>query len=160
MPSAATARDFERLKAANINPLTGLATDYLNHYNEVAMMISALGAAPDMAETVLDWRPLGYAAHFRITRFRERELAVAAYDAAPDDVKVRFFSARREVDLAIAEVQDLIEAQPKAAGRLSERAQQIFAAIARLGSVINGEVGPASGPPMSGPKPAADSHFP
>jgi len=149
MPSAAVdparnpARDFERLRAANINPVTGLATDYLNHYNEVAMMISSLSAAPDMAETVLDWRPLGYAAHFRITRFRERELAIAAYEAAPDNVKVRFFSARREVDLAIAEVQDLIEAQPKAAGRLSERAPQIFAAIARLGSVINGEAGSA-----------------
>jgi hypothetical protein len=152
MPSAAVdpardpARDFERLKAANINPATGLATDYLNHYNGVAMMISALGAAPDMAGTVLDWRPLGYAAHFRITGFRERELAVAAFEAAPDDVKVRFFSARREVDLAIAEVQDLIEAQPKAAGWLASRAPQIFAAIARLGSVINGEVGPVPAP--------------
>jgi hypothetical protein len=162
MPSAAAdpARDSERLRAANINPATGLATDYLNHYNEVAMMISALGSAPEMAGTVLDWRPLGYAAHFRLTGFRERELAVAAYETAPDEVKVRFFSARREVDLAIAEVQDLIEAQPKAAGLLASRAPQIFAAIARLGSVISGKAGPAPGSPLPGPKPAAESRFP
>lgn len=157
MPSAAVidpARDLERLKAANINPATGLATDYLNHYNEVAMMISALGAAPDMAGAVLDWRTVGYAAHFRITRFRECDLAIAAYDAAPEAVKMRFLTVRREVDLVIADVQDLIEAQPAAAARLADRAPQIFAAIARLGSVISGE---GASP---GPRAAADSPFP
>jgi len=29
----------ESLVAANINPATGLATDYLNHFNEITMLI-------------------------------------------------------------------------------------------------------------------------
>jgi hypothetical protein len=28
-----------RLRAANINPRTGLATDYLNHFNEAIMLL-------------------------------------------------------------------------------------------------------------------------
>jgi hypothetical protein len=150
---------FERsvLVAANINPLTGLATDYLNHYNEVAMMIASLEDMPDMAEAVLEWRPMGYAAHFRVTNFSDRDLAIAAYDAAPADVKARFLTVRRELELEIAEVQDLLEADPSVAASISKRGQGIFDGIARLGGVINGETRPLSGSPVQD---AVDSLFP
>src|SRR5689334_19751567 len=95
------------LKAANINPNTGLATDYLNHYNEVAMMIATLDDMPEMREPVLEWRPVGYATHFRMTGFRDRDLAVKAYENVPPGVKARFFEARRQVEIVILEVQDL-----------------------------------------------------
>ncbi|MEO8318885.1 MAG: hypothetical protein ABI561_11235, partial [Bradyrhizobium sp.] len=36
-----------QLKAANINPRTGLATDYLNHFNEAIMLLEMV---PDMPE--------------------------------------------------------------------------------------------------------------
>jgi hypothetical protein len=130
--------DPERLRAANINPATGLATDYLNHYNEVAMLIASLADTPEISEQVLEWRPVGYAAHFRLTGFRDRDLAAATFDAVPSAVKTRFFAARRELELAIIEVQDLIEAAPQASARLAEHAPHIFDAIARLGGVING----------------------
>lgn len=130
--------DPDLLKAANINPHTGLATDYLNHYNEIAMMIATLGDVPEMRQPVLEWRPVGYATHFRMTAFRDRELAVAAYESVPPDVKARFFAARRAVELAIIEVQELMEAAPDASGLLAARAPEIFAAIARLGGVISG----------------------
>ena len=130
--------DADLLKAAIINPTTGLATDYLNHYNEIAMMIATLGDMPEMREPVLEWRPVGYATHFRMTGFRDRDLAVAAYESVPDAVKVRFVAARREVALAIIDVQDRREAAPEASSRLAARAPEIFAAIARLGGVISG----------------------
>ncbi len=44
--------DPDLLKAANINPVTGLATDYLNHFNEIAMMIATLADMPEMREPV------------------------------------------------------------------------------------------------------------
>lgn len=130
--------DPELLKAANINPVTGLATDYLNHYNEIAMMIATLHDMPEMRESVLEWRPVGYATHFQITGFRDRELAVAAYESVTADVKARFYEARRQVELVILEVQDLMVAAPEASAQLAVRAPEIFAAIARLGGVING----------------------
>ena len=134
----------ERLKAANINPSTGLATDYLNHYNEIAMMIATFGDTPKMRDSVLDWRPIGYATHFRMTGFPDCDLAVAAYEVVPHEVKARFLTARRELELAIIDVQDLIEAAPPASLQLAARAPNIFAAIARLGGVINGDQGGTS----------------
>ncbi len=51
--------DPDLLKAANINPTTGLACDYLNHYNEIAMMIATRGDIPETREPVLERRPVG-----------------------------------------------------------------------------------------------------
>ena len=46
------------LRAANINPRTGLATDYLNHFNEAIMLLEMIPDMPDCAEDFLTWRPL------------------------------------------------------------------------------------------------------
>jgi hypothetical protein len=36
-----------RLADANINPASGLATDYLNHFNEAIMLLEILSSCPD-----------------------------------------------------------------------------------------------------------------
>ena len=76
----------DRLAAANINPHTGLATDYLNHFNEVVMMLEMLPAMPDCAEDVLAWQPLSYEDHFEASCFKEKGLAIEAFHAAPPPV--------------------------------------------------------------------------
>ncbi len=48
---------------ANIHPATGLATDYLNHFNEPAMLLQMLADMPDMAEDVLTCPPISYVEH-------------------------------------------------------------------------------------------------
>lgn len=150
--------DANRLKAANINPATGLATDYLNHYNEVAMTVASLPDMPDMRESVLAWRPLGYPAHFLHTGFAERGLAIAAYIAAPRDVKTSFLAIRAELDTCVAHVQQqLLADDPPAAA--DDTAAAIFAGIARLGGVING----GQGAPLlqrSAEQDLVDSFFP
>lgn len=150
--------DANRLRAANINPATGLATDYLNHYNEVAMTVASLADMPDMRESVLAWRPLGYPAHFLHTGFAERGLAIAAYIAAPRDVKTSFLAVRAELDTCVAHVQQqlLADDPPTAA---DDTAAAIFAGIARLGGVING----GQGAPLlqrSAEQDLVDSFFP
>ena len=42
-----------RLRAANINPHTGLATDYLNHFNEAVMLLEMVPDMPECAEDFL-----------------------------------------------------------------------------------------------------------
>jgi hypothetical protein len=135
---AGSGLDADVLRAANINPVTGLATDYLNHYNEAAMLVAMLSDMPDMADMVLDWRPLDYPSHFRNTHFREKDLAIAAYAAAPADVLERFHTGCRQVEDAIGWVQRSIEAEPARAGDLAGEAQPIFDLIAAVGGVING----------------------
>src|SRR6516225_7897250 len=54
--SDADARSAE-LRAANINPRTGLATDYLNHFNQAVMLLDMIPDMPECAEDFLQWQP-------------------------------------------------------------------------------------------------------
>jgi hypothetical protein len=80
------------LRAANINPRTGLATDYLNHFNEAIMLLEMIPDMPDCADDFLGWQPLSYREHFTASSFRARELAVAAYDSANPAIRDEFDS--------------------------------------------------------------------
>ncbi len=65
-----------RLAGTTINPDTFLATDYLNHFNEVLMLVEMLPDVPDCLPDVLGWTPKDYESHFRDSVFRERDLAL------------------------------------------------------------------------------------
>ncbi len=73
----------ERVKGTNINEQTLLATDYLNHFNEIIMLLEMVPDVRDCLEDAREWRPKSYQEHFRHSGFSDRELAVAAYDQAP-----------------------------------------------------------------------------
>src|ERR1700694_694449 len=79
-----------RLRAANINLRTGLATDYLNHFNEAIMLLEMIPDMPECTEDFLSWHPLSYREHFTASNFRARELAIEAYDSADAGVRVEF----------------------------------------------------------------------
>src|SRR5436853_3044268 len=76
-----------QLRAANINPRTGLATDYLNHFNEAIMLLEMIPDMPECAEDFLTWSPLSYVEHFWASNFKARDLAIEAYE--PADAKIR-----------------------------------------------------------------------
>src|SRR5712672_3468343 len=79
-----------RLRAANINPRTGLATDYLNHFNEAVMLLELIPDMPDMLEDAKRWAPKPYKQHFRDSGFMAKDLVCAAYDRAPECFRVPF----------------------------------------------------------------------
>src|ERR1043165_5298425 len=85
----AAARAAE-LKAANINPQTGLATDYLNHFNEAIMLLEMIPDMPECSEDFLQWAPLSYAEHFTASNFKARDLAIEAYEKADPTVRAQF----------------------------------------------------------------------
>lgn len=78
------------LKAANINPRTGLATDYLNHFNEAIMLLEMIPDIPDCATDFLEWHPLSYAEHFIASNFKARDLAIEAYETADTEIRAEF----------------------------------------------------------------------
>ena len=80
----------DRLQGTNINPVTLLATDYLNHFNEVIMLVEMVADMPDMIEEVLAWEPKSYSQHFADSGFKDKDLAIEAYEAAPEDLKAQF----------------------------------------------------------------------
>ena len=79
-----------QLKAANINPRTGLATDYLNHFNEAIMLLEMVPDMPECAEDFLTWSPLSYAEHFVASNFKARDLAIEAYEMADPKLRAEF----------------------------------------------------------------------
>src|SRR6266576_5529439 len=79
-----------QLLAANINPRTGLATDYLNHFNEAILLLEMIPDMPECAEDFLTWCPLSYCEHFMASNFRARDLAIEAYESADEHVRAEF----------------------------------------------------------------------
>ncbi len=79
------------VEGTNINPASLLTTDYLNHFSAVIMLIEMLPAAgEDFMNEITSWRPLSYKEHFSCSGFRDRELAIAAYDHAPQNIRKAF----------------------------------------------------------------------
>lgn len=102
----------DRLAAANIHPDTRLATDYLNHFNEVVMLIDMLSMMPDYAPDIVAWQPCSYVDHFRQSHFKERDLAIAAYAAVAPDRRRVFERTVRDIDRTLADIQGLITGAP------------------------------------------------
>src|SRR5437764_12347981 len=75
-----------RLRAANINPRTGLATDYLNHFNEASMLLDMIPDIPKCAEEFLLLYPLSYRDHFIESTFKESYLAIEAHESDHEDI--------------------------------------------------------------------------
>ncbi|WP_319772947.1 hypothetical protein [Breoghania sp.] len=130
----------ERLIEANINPTTGLATDYLNHFNEVVMLLELLTDMPDCISDVLAWRPLSYADHFMNSNFAAKELAVRAYQASPIVARGTFDTIIAEMNSEIHTAQaKLEEAEPHQIGAIAtEVAEHMKPLIAAAGGIIHG----------------------
>ena len=133
----------EHLAAANINPNTFLATDYLNHFNNVVMLLELLPDMPDCAEEVAAWTPMAYDDYFRSSHFRERDLAIAAWHAADPSIRADFDQAVTHLDCAMAEALALVEQHDPGDAESNHRLgdfvrNRLKPLISGVGGVING----------------------
>jgi hypothetical protein len=129
------------LRAANINPRTGLATDYLNHFNEAVMLLEMIPDIPECADDFLDWHPLSYAEHFHASNFKARDLAIEAYEAANASTRAEFDGLTKAMtSILIAVGAAMREAkQEKTRATLAEQATGwVKPLVALAGGVING----------------------
>src|SRR6201992_4427458 len=98
------------LRAANINPRTGLATDYLNHFNEAVMLLEMIPDIPECAEDFLAWSPLSYAEHFTASNFTARALAIEAYESAAPEIRADFDQMTETMTSILREVSSAMRA--------------------------------------------------
>ena len=130
-----------RLRAANINPRTGLATDYLNHFNEAIMLLEMIPDMPDCAEDFLLWYPLSYREHFTASNFKARDLAIEAYDSADEHIRTEFdniTSAMTSILTAVGAAMREVH-QDKTRATLAEQATGwVKPLVALAGGIING----------------------
>jgi len=140
-PGAHKTLDPDVLARANINPVTGLATDYLNHFNEAIMLLEMLTSMPDCTEDFLAWRPMSYHEHFAASHFKARELAIAAYDIANPAARQRLDELADAMNAILQATREalMLQLSPQAAGTLADQAAGwLKPLVARAGAVING----------------------
>jgi hypothetical protein len=128
------------LRAANINPRTGLATDYLNHFNEAIMLLEMVPDMPECAEDFLGWHPLSYAEHFHASNFKARDLAIEAYESADPRIRVEFDKLTTAMTAILTAVSAAMREakQDKTRARLAEQATGwVKPLVALAGGVIN-----------------------
>ena len=95
---------FRKLvSGTNINEQTLLATDYLNHFNEVVMLIEMIADMPECLEDAREWTAKSYVEHFRDSTFTDRELAVFAYENSPAQYRVPFDDTVKKIHRIIAD---------------------------------------------------------
>ena len=98
----------------NVNPTTLLTTDYLNHFNEIIMLLEILPSAPSQfASELAEWKHESYEEHVNRSGFRDKELAIAGYRHAPEEVRHAFDSSvadmEQEMVMLLQQVQKKID---------------------------------------------------
>ncbi|GAB1718179.1 MAG: hypothetical protein NTAFB05_32210 [Nitrobacter sp.] len=132
------------LAAANINPRTGLATDYLNHFNEAIMLLEMIPDMPECAADFLDWQPRTYPEHFTASNFKARDLAIEAYEQAEPDIRTQFDKLTDDMTTILTAVASAMKGvrQDKTRAILAIQATNWIKPLVTLaGGVINGERG-------------------
>jgi hypothetical protein len=138
--AASPGLDHARLVEANINPLTGLATDYLNHFNEAIMMLELAPQMPDCMDDLRAWRPLSYCEHFALSNFRGRDLAISAYRSADPAVRRRLDELAVAMNALLLSAIRALETAPEALTPAIEDAlASLRLLIAHAGAVIHGD---------------------
>src|SRR6195952_5864182 len=130
-----------KLRAANINPRTGLATDYLNHFNEAIMLLEMIPDMPECAEDFLSWHPLSYREHFMASNFKARDLAIEAYDSADTVIRAEFDNIASAMTSILTAVGNAMREarQDKTRATLAQQATGwVKPLVALAGGIING----------------------
>jgi len=102
----------QRVQGTNINEISLLATDYLNHVNEIVMVLDIIPDMPECLDEAKSWQPKGYQDHFRDSVFSDKDLAIEAYDHSPSEYWDAFeetvSSLEKLVVLSLARIKDAL----------------------------------------------------
>ncbi|MBL4800351.1 MAG: hypothetical protein JKY45_00570 [Emcibacter sp.] len=134
-----------KVKNENINSQTLLATDYMNHFNEVHMLMDMLPSMPDCIEDIREWAPKTYQDHFKDSVFTAKELAINAYKHSPDEHRLPFEETVAQMDDLILQTIVQLEEQitRNDMGELQRTIKgytpKMVSLIEQCGAIINGE---------------------
>ncbi len=129
----------EKVRGTNINENTLLATDYLNHFNEIVMTLEMVPMMPEILEEAKEWKPKSYQEHFRDSGFSDKDLAVEAYEHVPGRFLGPFETTIAQMNALVESTITRLEAQlANAPEQLEETASTNSKIIQRLIDVASG----------------------
>jgi hypothetical protein len=136
-----------KLADANINPDSFLATDYLNHFNEIVMLMEMIPDMPELIEDAADWKPKSYPQHFEDSGFQAKGLAIEAYEMAPTVFKAPFEQVCDEMNnLLVSTLSGLMKVNiiergvsPGAQALIRGRIESVQTMLLKLNQIIHGK---------------------
>ena len=143
----------------NINPSTGLSTDYLNHFTEALMVLEMVGTVPECLDDLRAWQAKTYAEHFAASHFSNRDTIIAAYQSADPAVRTALDETSDVLNAMVWRTRELVlrhigTAEVEAVARRA--LDRLRPLIARTAALINGT---AFEPDRQGPQAAVDAIF-
>ena len=125
----------ERVRGTNISEKTLLATDYLNHFNEIVMLIEMVPDMTMMLEECYLWEPKSYPEHFQQSGFSDKALAIAAYDHVPSKFRRPFEDTILQMQMVVgATIQRMAAAI--SAGNMDQLRQDCQVSVAMIHKII------------------------
>ena len=138
MPEPARSPEASGPGVPNINPVTGLSTDYLNHFTEVLMALEMVADVPECLDDVRAWRPKTYTEHFAASRFTHRDNVIRLYQAADPDLRKQVDKVSDTLNRLLVKARDTVLRDPKTVAARPAAAQPL---IAELAGLMNGTTG-------------------
>ena len=137
----------EKVRGSNINEQTLLATDYLNHFNEIVMLLEMIPDMPEILEDAKEWQPRGYQEHMLQSTFSDRELAAEAYNHVPKEFREPFEKTVAQINQLIATSIERLEGDLERDNMdlLRENAVALSQVIQRLMDVASGIINGSAG---------------
>jgi hypothetical protein len=89
-----------------INPLTGLSTDYLNHFSEALMALEMVRDMPECIEDLRAWQPKTYTEHFAGSGLRDRDAIIRRYESAAPELRHTLDGLADVLNARLAEARD------------------------------------------------------
>lgn len=132
------------VQGTNINVKTLLATDYLNHFNEIIMLVDMISDMPECIDDIAAWTPKSYQEHFQESGFSDKDLAVAAYEYVPKIYRTSFEHIVSQLNKLVLQVAlRLTEAAAvddhKDIAAVALFGPELRMLVEKAGAVINGE---------------------
>lgn len=129
----------------NVDRATLLDSDYLNHFNEIVVLLENIPSnLGELTAKLEAWKPIGYVDYFSGRDIRERDIAIVAYRNAPESVRTMFDAAIAALQLhmvaTVKEIRTLAKRKRTKAleGACAESAARLKAMIAQAASIATG----------------------
>jgi hypothetical protein len=111
--------DLAARAACLINPASGIANDFLNHYNEILLMVENLPVLlPEMVDELMQWRPTTYVEYFQKSPLPGGRYALARYEQIDPAVRLPFEELVEQLNAKAVEIVAKISAHRRADGSI------------------------------------------
>jgi hypothetical protein len=144
----------------NINPVTGLSTDYLNHFTEAVMVLEVIGTMPECLDDLRAWEVKTYLEHFAASHFSNRDAIIAAYLDADPAVRAALERTAEVLNAMVWRTRELVQqhvGSPEVDAIARRALERLRPLMTRTAALINGTT--AKSGDQQGPQAAVDAIF-